>query len=93
MLETWQGEVMRWNAGPDVWQRKIQDIKNELEQSNREVRMLKEKQIREVRLSPKELEVTMLRDEVKAMEEASRKRYDTGWQCESLECCITATFG
>jgi len=40
--------------------------------------MLKEeKRIREVRSSQKELEVTMLRDEVKVMEEASRKRCDT----------------
>jgi hypothetical protein len=36
--------------------------------------MLKEKRIREVRLSQKELEVKMWRDDVKAMEEASRKR-------------------
>ena len=56
MLETWQGEVMRWNPGLDKWQTKMQDIKNELDQSQREVRMLKEKRIREVRLSQKELE-------------------------------------
>lgn len=77
ILETWQGEMIRGNAGLDKWQRKIQDIKNELEGLNRQVRMLtEEKRGREAMLAGKEGEVNKLREKIMAME------MELGKQCD-----------